>query len=100
MKTTPNTEDIQALARSTLGGKKTNFLKGACSDELKDLLVRRLAAIRLETGRNVTESEFVEKAVAIALLGLEHVVKVEVEHQQKLAGYWSSAGQVIPGEPS
>lgn len=100
MKTTPKTEDHQALARSSLGGKKTNFLKAACSDELKDLLNDRLTAIRKETGRNVSESEFVEKVVAISLLGFDHVMSVEQEQLTKLAGFWSPHGQTrIGGQP-
>lgn len=92
---TPDGE-LHALARASLGGKKTAFLKGACSDELKELLERHLSAIRRETGRNVSESEFVEKAVAIALLGFDHVMSVEQEQLKRLAGHWSSLGQKVP----
>lgn len=92
---TPDKE-LSALARASLGGKKTAFLKAACSDELKELLERHLAAIRRETGRNVSESEFIEKCVAIALLGFDHVMSVEQEQLKKLAGHWSSLGQKVP----
>jgi hypothetical protein len=92
---TPDNE-LHALARASLGGKKTAFLKAACSDELKELLERHLAAIRRETGRNVSESEFVEKSVAIALLGFDHVMSVEQEQLKRLAGHWSSLGQKVP----
>lgn len=92
---TPDKE-LHALARASLGGKKTAFLKAACSDELKELMERHLSAIRRETGRNVSESEFIEKAVAIALLGFDHVMSVEQEQLKKLAGHWSSLGQKVP----
>lgn len=86
-------DDMSALARSCLGGKKNAYLKGATSDELKDALERKLREIRIDTGRTVSESEFVEKAVAIALFGFEHVARVEQEQLKKVAGFWSELGR-------
>lgn len=91
-------QELQALARASMGGKKTAFLKAACSEELKELMVRRLQVIRAETGRTVSESEFVEKMVAIGLLGYEHVKSIEDEQQRQLAGYWSNVGQRLGGQ--
>lgn len=98
--TTTKTEQADAgiaLARATLGGKKSSFLKAACSDELKDLLMRRLAVIRHDTGRNFSESEYVERVVAISLLGFDHVMSVEQEQLKKLAGFWSPQVQEKDG---
>lgn len=89
----PQHEDLPALARSSLGGKKNSYVKAAVSDELKDLLDRRLSTIRHETGRTVSESEYIEKVIAISLLGFEHVMTIEQEQLQKLAGFWSPHGQ-------
>ncbi|MCY1171310.1 hypothetical protein D9M73_114160 [compost metagenome] len=88
-------DQLVMLARSSLGGKKTKFLKGACSEELKELMERKLQLIRAETGRTVTESEYVERVVAISLLGYEHVASVEQEQLKSLAGFWSHLGQRI-----
>lgn len=87
--------ELQALARASLGGKKTTFLKAACSDELKGLMLRKLQIIRAETGQTVSESEYVERVVAISLLGFDHVQRIEREKLEKLAGHWSSIGQKV-----
>lgn len=89
----PTEHQMAALARSCLGGKKTAYLKAATSDEMKDELERRLRQIRHETGRTVSESEFVEKAVAIALFGFDHVASVEHEQLKRVAGFWSELGR-------
>ena len=92
-----HTEDTTALARSSLGGKKTNTVKAAVSDELKELLERRLRQIRDETGRVTSESEYIEKVLAISLLGFEHVMSIEQEQLKKLAGFWSPHAQTQAG---
>lgn len=85
--------ELQALARSSLGGKKTAFLKAACSEELKELMLRKLQIMRTETGRTVSESEYIERVVAISLLGFDHVQRIEQEQLEKLAGHWSNLGR-------
>lgn len=84
--------EMTMLARSSMGGKKTAFLKAACSEELKDAVARKLAVMRAETGRTVSESEFIERVVAIALFGYEHVAMVEQEQLRRMAGHWSNLG--------
>lgn len=81
-----------ALARSSMGGKKTAFLKAACSEELKEAVARKLAVMRSETGRTVSESEYIERVVAISLFGYAHVAMVEQEQLARLAGHWSNLG--------
>lgn len=81
------------LARSSMGGKKTAFLKAACSEEMKEAVARKLAVIRAETGRTVSESEYIERVIAISLFGYEHVAMVEQEQLKRLAGHWSNLGQ-------
>lgn len=83
------------LARASLGGKKTAWLKAAVSEELKELMVRKLQLMRAETGRTVSESEYVERVVAISLLGFEHVQMIEQEQLRRLAGHWSNLGQGV-----
>lgn len=91
-----NDEDtLTQYARASLGGKKTAFLKAACSDELKDLLMARLNELRVKTGRTFSESEYVERVVAISLLGYEHVQRIEQEQLRQLAGYWSESGPKV-----
>ena len=85
------------LARSCMGGKKTAYLKAATTDDIKEALERRLKQIRQETGRNVSESEFVETATSIALFGFDHVQRLEQNRLQKVAGFWSHAGQAQRG---
>lgn len=82
-----------ALARSCMGGKKTAFFKAACSEEMKEALARKLAVMRAETGRTVSESEYIERVVAISLFGYEHVAMVEAEQLRRLAGSWAIVGQ-------
>lgn len=78
-----------ALARACIGGKKTAVIKIACSEELKEMLLRKLQVMRLESGRTVSESEYGETIMAISLLGYEHV-KIEQQNQlEKLAGSWT-----------
>lgn len=86
-------QELQALARASMGGKKTAFLKAACSEELKELMARKLQLLRVETGRTVSESEYVERVVAISLLGYDHVAMIEQEQLKSLAGFWSNLGQ-------
>lgn len=92
---TPNDTDVELamLARSSMGGKKTAFLKAACSEELKEAVARKLAVIRADSGRTVSESEFIERVVAIALFGYAHVEMVEQEQLRRVAGHWSNLGQ-------
>lgn len=82
-----------AMARSSMGGKKTAFLKAACSEELKEAVARKLAVMRSETGRTVSESEYIERVVAISLFGFHHVQMIEQEQLARLAGHWSNLGQ-------
>lgn len=86
-------DDALQFARASLGGKKTAFLKSACSEELKELLMERLHKLRVSTGRTFSESEYVERVVAISLLGYEHVQRIEQEQLRQLAGFWSEGGQ-------
>lgn len=89
--------ELQALARSCIGGKKTAFIKIACSEELKELLVRKLQVMRAESGRTVSESEYGETVIAISLVGFEHV-KIEQQKQlERLSGSWSTVGQKLAG---
>lgn len=86
-------EFASALARSCMGGKKTAFFKAACSEEMKEALARKLAVMRAETGRTVSESEYIERVVAISLFGYEHVAMVEQEQLKRLAGSWAILGR-------
>lgn len=88
-------EERALLARSCIGGKKTAVIKVACSEELKELLLRKLQVIRAETGRTVSESEWGETVFAISLLGLEHVQIEQQKQFEKLAGYWPKVGQGV-----
>lgn len=85
------------LARSCIGGKKTAFIKIACSEELKEMLVRKLQVMRAETGRTVSESEYGETVIAISLLGIEHVRIEQQKQLEKLAGSWSTVGRTLVG---
>lgn len=89
-------EYASALARSCMGGKKTAFFKAACSEEMKEALARKLAVMRAETGRTVSESEYIERVVAISLFGFDHVQMVEQEQLRRLAGSWAILGQGSP----
>lgn len=84
---------MAAMARSSMGGKKTAFLKAACSEELKEAVARKLAVMRAETGRTVSESEYIERVVAISLFGFDHVQMIEQEQLRRLAGTWANLGQ-------
>lgn len=84
------------LARSSMGGKKTAFIKAAVSEELKEAVARKLAVLRAETGCTVSESEYIERVIAISLFGYEHVAMVEQEQLRRLAGHWSNLVQSAP----
>lgn len=88
----PQDDENAMLARSSMGGKKTAFLKAACSEELKEEVARKLAVMRAESGRTVSESEYIERVVAISLFGFEHVQMIEQEQLARLAGHWSNLG--------
>ncbi len=90
--------DCAMLARSSMGGKKTAFLKAACSEELKEEVARKLAVMRAETGRTVSESEYVERVVAISLFGFDHVQMIEQEQLRRLAGSWANLGLGRPAQ--
>jgi hypothetical protein len=76
-----------------MGGKKTAFFKAACSEEMKEALDRQRALIRVETGRTVSESEYIERVVAISIFGFEHVQMIEQEQLRRLAGSWANLGK-------
>lgn len=86
-------ESVEVLmARASMGGKKTAFVKAAVSPELKEEVARKLAVIRAQTGRTVSESEYIERVVAISLFGFDHVAMIEKEQLARLAGSWSVLG--------
>jgi hypothetical protein len=69
-----------SFARSSIGGKKTSEVKARTSDELKFELQRRCHEI------GVTESEYVERLLALSLFGEEHVNSLEVAKTRAVAG--------------
>ena len=85
MSKTPNTAEPglapqAALARATLGGKRTERIESRVTDELKDELRRRCAAL------GMTESDFIERLVAVTLYGVDHVQMVEQERLRAVCG--------------
>lgn len=72
-----------ALARSVLGGKRTERIESRVTDELKDALRRRCNDL------GMTESDFIERLVAVSIFGVEHVQMVE---EQRLRGVCGLSG--------
>lgn len=87
----PTNDQTSLFARALFGGKKTQFFKAATSEEMKDELAQELRRIYIETGVVVSESQYVERAVAVAMKGEEHVRTIESEQFKKLSGSWSRA---------
>lgn len=73
------------FARSAIGGKKTAEIKARTSDELKFALQRRCHEL------GMTESEYIDRLVAVSLFGIEHVNTVEQERTKRVAGLWPDA---------
>jgi hypothetical protein len=74
------------FARSAIGGKKSAEIKARTSDELKFALQRRCHEL------GMTESEYIDRLVAVSLFGIEHVNSVEQERTKKVAGLWPAGG--------
>ena len=72
--------DEAQFSRSSIGGKKNSWAKARVSDELKMDLAR--VCHRLD----VSESEFIEKLLAIRLYGKEHVESVQQQKLDQVAG--------------
>ncbi|MBX3653228.1 MAG: hypothetical protein KF686_03525 [Ramlibacter sp.] len=85
-KTDPGNCEV-AFARSSIGGKKSSWAGGRVSDELKLDLARRCHEL------GVTESQYVERLLALSLYGFDHVVNVERDLTKKVAGLWSQGAR-------
>lgn len=62
-----------AMARSILGGKKTADLKFRTTDEVKFEVMKRAAALGMNT------SEWLERGLLVLLYGAAHVNSIEAE---------------------
>jgi hypothetical protein len=78
--------EIVAFARSAIGGKKTAEIKARTSDELKFTLQRRCHEL------GMTESEYIDRLVALSLFGEEHVLSVDREKTKGVAGLCPRGG--------
>jgi hypothetical protein len=72
--------DEAQFSRSTLGGKKNSWVKGRVSDELKFDLARECHVL------DMSESEFIEKLLAIRLYGKAHVDSLQQQKLDRVAG--------------
>lgn len=87
MATQDNSDNGEArFSRSAIGGKKTAEIKARTSDELKFALQRRCHAI------GVTESEYIDRLVALSLFGPDHVNSLELAKTQAVAGLCPGLG--------
>lgn len=77
------------FARAAIGGKKTAEVKARTSDELKFALQRRCHQL------GVTESEYIDRLLAISLFGIEHVNSLEQERTRAVAGRWLEGGTEV-----
>jgi hypothetical protein len=76
-----NTSNDEAqFSRSTMGGKKNSWAKARVSDELKFDLARECHVL------DISESEFIEKLLAIRLYGKEHVDSLQQQKLDRVAG--------------
>lgn len=75
-----------AFARAAIGGKKTAEIKARTSDEIKFALQHRRHQL------NMTESEYIDRLVAMSLFGVEHVLSVEQQRTKLVAGLWPVGG--------
>ena len=75
-----------AFARAAIGGKKTAEIKARTSDEVKLTLARRCHEL------GMTESEYIDRLVAMSLFGVEHVISVEQQRTKAVAGLWPVGG--------
>lgn len=75
-----------AFARAAIGGKKTAEIKARTSDEIKFALQHRCHEL------GMTESEDIDRLVAMSLFGVEHVISVEQQRTKAVAGLWPVGG--------
>lgn len=70
----------EAFARSVLGGKRTDRIESRVTDEMKLDLRRRCNEL------GMTESDYIERLVAVSLYGIEHVQMIEHERIRQVCG--------------
>ena len=70
----------QAFARSVLGGKRTDRIEARVTDEMKIDLKRRCNQL------GMTESDYIERLVAVSLYGIEHVQMIERQRTEQVCG--------------
>lgn len=74
------------FSRSAIGGKKSSEIKARVSDETKLTLQRKCHEL------GITESEYLDKLVNISLFGIDHVMEIEQDKANTIAGLWHKPG--------
>lgn len=72
-------DEVPAFARS-VGGKRSARIEARVTDELKMDLARKCHEL------GMTESEFIDRLVAISLYGLDHVLSIERRRTELVCG--------------
>lgn len=80
----------QAFARSVLGGKRTDRIESRVTDEMKLDLKRRCNHL------GMTESDYIERLVAVSLYGIEHVQMIERTRIEEVCGLSGLAPAKVP----
>lgn len=70
----------ELFARSVLGGKRTDRIESRVTDELKLDLKKRCNQL------GMTESDYIERLVAVSLYGIEHVQMIERKRIEEVCG--------------
>lgn len=68
------------FARSLTGGKRTNRAEARITDELKIDLQRKCHEL------SMTESDYIDRLLSIALYGFEHVRSMELTRLEQVCG--------------
>lgn len=79
-------DELPLFSRSAIGGKKSSDVKARVSDETKFALQRKCAEL------GMTESEFIDRLLCVALFGVEEVINAEQKKTMSVAGLWPNIG--------
>lgn len=73
-------DELPAFARSNVGGKKSARVESRVTDELKIDLARKCHEL------GMTESEYIEQLLGMAIYGVEHVLSIQRKRALAVCG--------------